>query len=103
MAAARHLLRSHILALFARGEIVTIREASLICDASPQAIRKWVKAAGIDLEASRLAYIARQRSRAQLIAEGRAPRGKPSKAQMRQIITDAMARTRKKANRIRLN
>ncbi len=79
-----------------RGEIVTIREAALICDATPQAIRKWVKAAGIDIEARRLAYIARQRSRAQLIADNKGPRGKPTKAQMRRTIADAMALTAKK-------
>ena len=92
----RHPLRSHIITLFRRGEIASVREAVLICDASRQAVTKWLKAAGVDIEASRLAYITRQRTRAQLVAEGKAPRGKPSKAQMRQIISDAMARTHKK-------
>lgn len=92
MAAARHPLRSHIVTLFRRGDLVSVREAVLICDASRQAISKWVKAAGLDLEVSRMAYIARQRSRAQLIAEGKPPRRRPSKDQMRKEIAEAMAR-----------
>jgi hypothetical protein len=98
MAAARHPLRSHIVTLFRRGDLASVREAVLICDASRQAVSKWLKAAGVDIEASRMAHIARQRSRAQLIAEGKAPRRKPTKAQMRQIIADAMALTTKKRN-----
>jgi hypothetical protein len=90
MAAARHPLRSHIVTLFRRGDLVNVREAVLICDASRQAISKWVKAAGIDLEASRMAYIARQRSRAQLIAEGKPPRRRPTKREMRAAADQAL-------------
>jgi hypothetical protein len=95
MAAPRHPLRSHIVTLFRRGDLVSVAEAVLICDASRQAISKWVKAAGIDLEASRMAYVARQRSRAQLIAEGKPPRRRPSKDEMRETIAQAIARTRR--------
>jgi hypothetical protein len=95
MAARRHPLRSHIVTLFQRGDLVSVREAALICDASRQAISKWLRQAGIDIEASRLAYVARLRTRAQLVAEGKTPRGKPTKAQMRASIADAIARTRR--------
>jgi hypothetical protein len=103
MAARRHPLRSHIITLFRRGDLVSVREAVLICDASRQAISKWVKAAGLDIEASRMAHIARQRSRAQLIAEGKPPSRKPTKAQMRQTIADAMAETMRKRRNTSLN
>lgn len=99
MAAPRHPLRSHIVTLFRRGDLVSVREAVLICDASRQAVSKWLRSAGVDIEASRLRYIARQRSRAQMVAEGKAPRGKPSKAQMRKVIADAMAETVRKRRR----
>lgn len=101
MAPRNHPLRSHIVTLFRRGELASVREAVLICDASRQAISKWIRAAGIDIETARLGFIARQRTRAQMVAENKAPRGKPSKAQMRQTIADAMARTRVKANKNR--
>lgn len=96
MAARRHPLRSHIVTLFRRGDLVSVREAVLICDASRQAICKWIKAAGIDVEGRRLAYVARQRARAQRIAEGKPPPRRPTKAQMRQVIAEAMAETAKK-------
>ena len=83
MPARRHPLRSHIVTLFRRGDLVSVQEAVLICDASRQAISKWLKLAGIDIEATRMAYVARQRRRAQLIAEGRPPRRRPSKAELR--------------------
>jgi hypothetical protein len=76
MAAPRHPLRSHIIALFRRGDLVSVHEAVLICDASRQAITKWLKVAGIDVEAHRMAYLARLRTRAQSHVEARsgAPR-----------------------------
>lgn len=65
MAARRHPLRNHILTLFRRGDLVSVYEAVLICDASRQAITKWLKAEGISVEANRLAHLARLRARAQ--------------------------------------
>lgn len=90
MAAPRHPLRSHIITLFRRGDLVSVREAVLICDASRQAVSRWLKLAGVDVETSRLRYIARQRSRAQLIAEGMAPRRRRSKAELREIAEQAV-------------
>lgn len=91
MAAHRHPLRSHILILFQRGDLVSVAEAVLICDASRQAISKWIKTAGINVEARRMAYIGRQRSRAQLIHEGRGPR-KPSPMAQHRADRRAVAR-----------
>lgn len=91
MPAPRHPLRSHIVTLFKRGEIASVREAVLICDASRQAVTKWLRAAGINVEQRRLAYIARHRDRAQRIAEGRAPRRKPSKTEMRKQADKALS------------
>lgn len=93
MAASRHPLRSHIETLFRRDDLVSVREAVLVCDASRQAVSRWLRQAGIDIAAARLAHIARQRSRAQLIAEGKPPRRRPSKAQMRKEIEEAMKRS----------
>jgi hypothetical protein len=89
MAARRHPLRSHIVTLFRRGDLVSVREAVLICDASRQAISKWLRLAGIKRENTRMAYIARQRRRAQLIAEGKLQRRRPTKTEMREEIARA--------------
>lgn len=92
MAPPRHPLRSYIVTLFKRGDLVSVAEAKLICDASRQAISKWVKAEGIDIDARRLAHIARLRTAAQRQMDGLPPLRKPSKAEMRRDLAKAMRR-----------
>jgi hypothetical protein len=90
MAAPRHPLRSFIIALFKRGDLVSVHEATLICDASRQAISKWVKAEGIDIEAHRLAHVSRLRTIAQRQMDGLPALRRPTKAQMRKIAAKAV-------------
>lgn len=90
MAPPRHPLRSYIITLFRRGELVSVHEATLVCDASRQAVTKWLKAEGIDVDAHRLGYIAKLRTRAQRQVEGLPPLRRPSKAQMRSDLEKAM-------------
>ncbi|SRR6266404_1847025 len=90
MAAPRHPLRSYIIGLFRRGELVSVHEATLICDASRQAISKWVKADGINIEARRSAYIVRLMVKAQRYLEGLPAIRKPTKRQMRRDLAKAM-------------
>jgi hypothetical protein len=92
MAPPRHPLRSYIISLFARGELVSVHEATLICDASRQAISKWLKADGIDVDARRLAFIAKRRTAAQRHLDGIGPSRRPTKAQMRRDLAQAMRR-----------
>lgn len=91
MPARRHPLRAFVIALFRRGEIVSVREAELICDASRQAIRKWLKAEGIDISARRLQRISVLRSRAMADLDSGPLVRRPSKAE-RQAITDKAVR-----------
>ena len=99
MPAPRHRLRSHIIALFKRGELASVREAELICDASRQAITKWLKLEGINIEARRLAYIARQRSRAMSEIDSAALIRRPSKAEQRAITEKAVREFNKRRGR----
>jgi len=78
MPAPRHPLRKHIVTLFKRGELVSVHEAALICDASRQAITKWLRAAGIDIEACRLEHLARLRGTAQRHIEAMGDRPRQS-------------------------
>lgn len=87
------------MALFERGEIVSVKEAMLIGDVSRQAVSGWLRAARIDIAAKRLERVARLRTQAQRIAEGRMAPRRPSKEQMRKTIADAMANTVKKSRR----
>jgi hypothetical protein len=90
MAARRHPLRSFIITLFRQGELVSVREAMLICDASRQAISRWIKAEHIDIEATRLGRIAKHRTAAQRQLNGLPPAMKPSKAYLRRIAEKAV-------------
>lgn len=92
MAAPRHPLRSYIIALFRRGDLVSVHEAVLICDASRQAISRWIKVEGIDVEARRLAHIAKLRNHATRMVEGLPALRKPTKAQMRKTMDEAVRR-----------
>jgi hypothetical protein len=92
MAPPRHPLRSYIIGLFRHGDLVSVQEATLICDASRQAITKWLKAEGINIEAHRLAYLAKRRTNAQRYLDGLPPTRRPSKAQMRKELAEAMRR-----------
>jgi hypothetical protein len=92
MAAPRHPLRSYIIALFQRGDLVSVHEATLICDASRQAVTKWLKAEGISVEARRLAHLARLRTKGQRQVEGLPPMRRPTKTEMRRDLDKAMRR-----------
>lgn len=92
MAAARHPLRSYVIGLLKAGELVSVAEAVLVCDASPQAVRKWIKADGIDVEARRLAHVAKFSTNAQRYLEGKPALRKPTKAQMRDQLERAIER-----------
>lgn len=93
MPAHRHPLRYHVMTLFRRGEMVSIAEAVLISGVSRQTIGRWLRVQNIDIKTARLHYIARQRSRAQLIAEGKPQRRRPTKIEMRKEIAAAMKRS----------
>jgi hypothetical protein len=90
MAPARHPLRSYVIDLFRRGELVSIAEAVLICGASRQAVTKWIRAEGINIEARRMGRIAKYTTNAQRHLDGLAPLRRPSKAQMRRDLAKAM-------------
>ncbi|SEE52267.1 hypothetical protein [Bradyrhizobium lablabi] len=92
MAAARHPLRSYVIGLFRHGDLVSVAEAVAICGASPQAVRKWIKAEGIDIAARRLTRIAKFTTNAQRYLDGLPPLRRPSKGQMRRDLAKAMER-----------
>lgn len=93
MPAHRHPLRYHLTTLFRRGDLASVAEGVLISGLSRQTIGRWLRVERISIKTARLHYLARQRSRAQRIAEGLSPRRRPSKDQMRKEIADAMTRS----------
>ncbi len=75
-------LRSHVVALYRRGELATLEEGALVAGVTRSAIRAWLRTVGVDWMRARAHYVARQRSRAIAAAEGRIVR-RPSKAALR--------------------
>lgn len=92
MAAARHPLRSYIIALLRHGDLVSVAEAVAVSGASAQAVRKWIKAEGFDIGVRRMARIARYTTNAQRYMDGLPPLRKPTKVQMRRTLEEAMRR-----------
>lgn len=69
---------------------MSVREATLICDASRQAITKWLKAERIDIQAARMAKLAKHRTAAERQLNGLPPAKKPSKAYLRRVADKAV-------------
>lgn len=92
MAPARHPLRSYVVGLFRSGELVNVREAVQICGATRQAITRWLKHEGINVQAHRLCRIATLATNAQRYLDGLPPLRRPTKRQMRQELEQAMKR-----------
>lgn len=92
MAQARHPLRRYVVALLKRGDLVSIHEATLVADVSRQSVHKWLKAEGINIEARRMAYLAKLRTNAERRLEGLPPLRRPTKAQMRKQLAQAIER-----------
>lgn len=92
MAPARHPLRSYVIALFRHGDLTSVAEAVDICGASRQAVSKWIKAEGINIEARRMARIAAYATNAQRHLDGLPPLRPPTKRQMRKSLEEAMRR-----------
>jgi len=90
MPARRHPLRSYIVALFKRGELVSVKEAELICDASRQVIHRWLKLEGINIEARRLSKLGRFRTQAMTDLDDM-PAKRISKAELRKQTEKAVA------------
>ena len=98
MAAAPHPLRTFILTLLRRGEVVGIAEACAITGISRQTLYRWVRAERIDMVTARARCLARLHDRGQRIMDGKAPRRGPTKSEMRRMGEKAV-RDFNRANR----
>lgn len=78
--------------MYRRGDLVSPAEGALIASVPRQTISRWIREAEIDLKATRLQFLARNQTKAQRYAAGLPPLLKPTKAQMRKTIDDAMRR-----------
>lgn len=74
--------RDYVISLYLRGELSTLEEGATVASVTRSRVRAWLHAAGIDWMRTRLHFIARQRSRAVAICEGRKV-SRPSKRQQR--------------------
>lgn len=62
----------HVLGLYRRGELATLQEGALVAGVSRQRVLMLLRAAGVDWQRARMVYVARQRTRAVMVAEGKA-------------------------------
>lgn len=92
MAPRRHPLRSWIVGMARRGELVSPAEGAIVASVPRQTVARWIREARIDLKAIRLCYLARHQLKAQRHAEGLPMMRKPSKGEMRRDLAKAMRR-----------
>lgn len=75
-------LRDYVLSLYLRGALATLEEGATIASVTRSRVRVWLRAAGIDWMRTRLHFVARHRSQAVAVCEGRKVL-RPSKRQQR--------------------
>lgn len=92
MPARRHPLRQWVVTMFRRGDLISAAEGAIVASVPRQTVARWIREAGIDIRATRLQYLARTQRKAQRYADGLPPLQKPTKAQMRRQIEEAMRR-----------
>lgn len=80
-----------MLALYRRGDLCTLEEGALIAAVSRRRVMAWLNAAGIDHRRTRALFVAKHRSRAVDQSEGKPPKRRLTKPQMRAIADRAKA------------
>ena len=90
MPAKRHPLRSWVVTMFKRGDLVSASEGAIIASVPRQTVARWLRESGINIEAKRRQYLARIQRRAQLYAEGKPQQTKPSKTELRLMAEKAV-------------
>lgn len=90
MAPQRHPLRDWVIGMFRSGALISPTEGAIVATVPRQTVGRWIREAGIDIKATRQRYLARNQLRAQRYADGKAPRGKPSKRYLRRIAAKAL-------------
>lgn len=81
-------LQVYVLALYRRGMLATLDEGALIAGVTRGAVLAWLRAKGINWRRERQRYLAKERTRAVLAAEGK-PRRRRTKAELRTIADNA--------------
>lgn len=90
MARERHPLRDWVIGMFKAGALTSRAEGAVIASVPRQTVGRWIREAGIDIEAARRQWLARNQRRAQRYLDGKPPRGKPSKRYLRRIAAKAL-------------
>lgn len=75
-------LRNHVISLYVRGLLATLQDGAIVAGVTKARVRAWLKASGLNWQQSRLRFLARQRRKAVLVAEGKWV-ARPSKKWMR--------------------
>lgn len=76
--------------MFQRGDLTSSSEGAFIATVPRQTVARWIREAGIDIQATRQQYLARNQRKAQRYEDGKPPRGKPSKKYLRRMAEKAL-------------
>lgn len=92
MPAHRHPLRDRVLNRIRRGELASVREIMLVASIPRQTANRWLREAGIKLEAARLHLVAKMREQEERYLQGLPALRKPTKRQARKSLERAIKR-----------
>jgi hypothetical protein len=90
MAPQRHPMRDWVESMYRRGDLTSPSEGAFIASVPRQTVARWIREAGIKIDATRKQYLARNQLRAQRYVAGKPPRNKPSKKYLRRIAAKAL-------------
>lgn len=76
--------------MYRRGELATLDEGAMIAGVARATVLAWLRYDRIDWKAARARFIAKHRTRAVNVAEGRKHR-RPTKAELHRICDEAKA------------
>jgi hypothetical protein len=85
--------RGYVVAMARSGELASLEEGAVIATTTKATMRRWLIAAGIDWKLTREQWLARRHKRCEDWISNRPPPRRPSKAQMRRQLEQAMRRS----------
>jgi hypothetical protein len=89
--------RGYVVGMAQRGELASLEEGAAIASTTKATVRRWLVGEGIDWLLTRRQWLARRHERCERWASDQPPPMRPTKAQMRRQIADAMRRTARAA------
>lgn len=102
MPAHKHPLRSWIVTLYRRGDLVSASEGAIVASVPRQTISRWLREERINTTSTRMQYLARVQTKMQLYLDGKPQQRRPSKTELRRQGAKALREWNRAAKQKRM-